>query len=252
MFCLLSFLIVPVDHTFFLANFCTASLASSMMATFMPKIASASPVNYSQQQQQQRSAYDSKKLNGNLQQQQQQQQHQVNGIESASEQLRSAVVKNNGSRSEYVSNSNVTLPSASSPRVAATSNSSLQKVYDEKYLDGGAASQNADKSDLSNGGMYSHEFASAISQITTSHNSSSIGNNSSKSNVGGKTRVDPWGEKVDDSLSSFKEERFGRVNSGSGNLAPATRYVTSTSVASSNISIVAPASAQDLSHIQVK
>ena len=252
MFCLLSFLIVPVDHTFFLANFCTASLASSMMATFMPKIASASPVNYSQQQQQQRSAYDSKKLNGNLQQQQQQQ-HQVNGIESASEQLRSAVVKNNGSRSEYVSNSNVTLPSASSPRVTATSNSSLQKVYDEKYLDGGAASQNADKSDLSNGGMYSHEFASAISQITTSHNSSSIGNNSSKSNVGGKTRVDPWGEKVDESLSSFKEERFGRVNSGSGNLASATRYATSTSVASSNISIVAPpASAQDLSHIQVK
>ena len=29
-------LAVPVDHTFFLANFCTTSLASSMMASFVP------------------------------------------------------------------------------------------------------------------------------------------------------------------------------------------------------------------------
>ena len=28
---------VPVDHTFFLGNFCTTSLASSMMASFVPK-----------------------------------------------------------------------------------------------------------------------------------------------------------------------------------------------------------------------
>ena len=124
---------------------------------------------------------------------------------------------------------------------------------DDKYLEGGASSssQNADKSDLSNGGIYAREFASAISKITTSNHASNSSINTAKtsaaSTAGGKTRVDPWGEKVDESLSSFKEERFGRVNSGSGNVAP-TRYATSTSVAS-NISIVA--TSQDLSHLQV-
>jgi len=35
---------IPVDHTFFLANFCTTSLASSMMASFVPKPSAASAV----------------------------------------------------------------------------------------------------------------------------------------------------------------------------------------------------------------
>jgi len=41
---------IPVDHTFFLANFCTTSLASSMMASFVPKppaTSSSSNVNAS-------------------------------------------------------------------------------------------------------------------------------------------------------------------------------------------------------------
>ena len=71
--------IVPVDHTFFLANFCTASLASSMMATFIPKATTATTSSYSPQQRSTSSsaaataasAYETKKLNGNLQQQQQ-------------------------------------------------------------------------------------------------------------------------------------------------------------------------------------
>ena len=99
--------LVPVDHTFFLANFCTASLASSMMATFIPKATTAATSSYSPQQRSTSSsaaaaaasAYETKKLNGNLQQQQ-----QVNGGHEV-EHLRS---KNGGrtiSQSDYGSGS---------------------------------------------------------------------------------------------------------------------------------------------------
>ena len=68
---------VPIDHTFFLANFCTASLASSSMASFLPRQPSgggAYPNN---------TRYENKKINGAIapngappQQQSQQQQQQ--------------------------------------------------------------------------------------------------------------------------------------------------------------------------------
>ena len=52
---------VPVDHTFFLANFCTASLASSTMASFLPPASKQNQVGYQQQR------YDStKKINGTM------------------------------------------------------------------------------------------------------------------------------------------------------------------------------------------
>merc|ERR1719282_673643 len=46
---------IPVDHTFFLANFCTASLASSTMASFLPPASKQNQVGYQQQR------YDSTK-----------------------------------------------------------------------------------------------------------------------------------------------------------------------------------------------
>ena len=209
------FVAVPVDHTFFLANFCTASLASSMMATFIPKATSASSsVSYSAQQ---RSSTTASKLNGSLQQQQQQ---LTNGSESH---LRVATPAKNGSRQDF-SSSNVALQQSASPR-----NNATQNLYDDKYLPALAATV-ADK-DLTNG-MYSHELVSAISQITHRRDENSA---SSKSVTGGKLRgVDPWGGKVVVEDPTMKEERFGRVNSGSGN---ATRYATS-GATSSSVSIV--------------
>ena len=176
-----------------------------MMATFIPKAAAASSSasNSASYSAQQRST--AAKLNGSLQQQ------LANGSD---DHLRVVTPAKNGNRPDYSSSvgSNVTLQQTASPRNTVT-----QNLYDDKYL-------SSDK-DLTNG-MYSHELVSAISQITNRRDENSASTKSVTSG-GGKLRVDPWGGKVVVEESAMKEERYGRVSSGSGN---ATRYATATGI----------------------
>ena len=163
---------VPVDHTFFLANFCTASLAA----------AASSTSGYSTQQSRSSSAYDAKKLNGSGLQQQQQQQL-TNGSDATSDShLRVVTPAKNGARtsSDYVGASSV-MQQAASPRTGG-----MQNMYDQ------------DKSDLSNG-MYSHELVSAISQIAQHRREDNVGSSGGVVKSSHRVNlVDRWGRQVDE------------------------------------------------------
>ena len=179
---------VPVDHTFFLANFCTASLASSTSGQFLPQSKQGNQGVYNQQQR-----YDStKKINGNAlppppgvnapsqpQTSSPQQQQIAMKVRPTSGQPQQAQDMNGIALTDALNSGNAT---SGNTGAAGSSGQNYSGMYNDSdnYLPpnvvapggpgggggGGGSGGGGGHRDMSNGLYGQHELVAAISQIT--------------------------------------------------------------------------------------